>query len=1256
MAVPVSAHRLLKLILPALLSIGPDAAAAQQPASRPRLVSSLSTVSHPGEGMFSSDGKRLVTLNATDRSAYLWDVESRRPLRRFEDPLTSEETGLRQVALSPDGQLLGMSRKGVGLTLWSTRGDVVGTIPLPKNRYAWSLAFSPDGRYLAATVTDSESDQPTSENSLEIFEVASRRHVARLSPISLLYRPVFTPDSRHVWSKKGGIGVETRVELYDFVERRSARTVAANGRGSGYTAWVFAESGRTAVAIKHDRELDIWDLAEDTMLRRVALAPLEEIQRVALSPDGSVAVVASTQLDGYRWVGSVSEPRYIERVRVLDTATGSFVRELIRSTNGSRIYALEIAPGNSRAYVSGEERPAEIWDLVSGQKQPLEQHVMLAAAVFSGGALWTLDERLRTILRWDLDSGRPRRVQLELRDPPLRFRSRVQSADGSTIAAIVEPESGAPLRTQIWSLVTGKRIREVAGGGMGISRDGRFVLLRGVDVRVDQSHPVGSNRKDVTSIVSEVATGREIFRFRDDSDANVTLSPDGGQLAIVSGRDVRIMGVPAGNAVWRTTFRDRVSDVAYSADGRLLAIASGRSVEIWAWPGPQRVRSATIPATVGSDTTFDVEFAGPKLLCSGSSSDGYHDAVLTLDLDAGTWSKPIVPPGGSVYAAALSPDGRWLAVAGYDGIAFSHESDQSSAFRLAITDDSAWMVSDAEGRYDSSDPDRSGAFHWVVGDEVIEIKQLKTRFYADGLLRQIWRREPLHDVGGGIAELAPRPDVDVAAPAPGATQLRVTLTNRGGGLGAIRIAVNGKQLPTACQPKNAQASSEVVHCELTGATLRADGRNEVQVTAENAVDHVPSRPRGLQLVTPVAAESSAPPQFHALLVGTSRFGSDALSLQFAARDAASMAAAMTAGAAGLFGADRVHVTLLSSDASGADGYPTKSNITRAFREIAAQARANDTVMLYLAGHGMAYGKDQYFYLTQDATSSDLSDEAVRRERTLTSEEIRQWLQSDVHALRFLVILDTCQAGAAASGLSMVANRRELSGDQVRAMALLKDATGSFVLMGSAADKVSYEASRFGQGLLTYALLQGMRGEAPMIGGRLNAAEWFGHATNSVRQLALEIGLDQQPRLNNGGDNFPVALLTDEAKRAIPVAQAKPQVLQPVVLDRDLGDSLNLGPALREQLRDLGQPAARGGPSANGRIVYLDGVADGVPGALIPRLQYEVAPDGLRVTIVFVRDGRNVARVIKVVPADRAAAARVLAEEIVKAAMSATQQD
>jgi uncharacterized caspase-like protein len=49
------------------------------------------------------------------------------------------------------------------------------------------------------------------------------------------------------------------------------------------------------------------------------------------------------------------------------------------------------------------------------------------------------------------------------------------------------------------------------------------------------------------------------------------------------------------------------------------------------------------------------------------------------------------------------------------------------------------------------------------------------------------------------------------------------------------------------------------------------------------------------------------------------------------------------------------------------------------------------------------------------------------------------------------------------------------GDQVRAIERLKGPSGFHVLLGCSADRPSSEASQFAQGLLTYALLQGMRG-------------------------------------------------------------------------------------------------------------------------------------------------------------------------------------
>ena len=72
----------------------------------------------------------------------------------------------------------------------------------------------------------------------------------------------------------------------------------------------------------------------------------------------------------------------------------------------------------------------------------------------------------------------------------------------------------------------------------------------------------------------------------------------------------------------------------------------------------------------------------------------------------------------------------------------------------------------------------------------------------------------------------------------------------------------------------------------------------------------------------------------------------------------------------------------------------------------------------------------------------------------------------------VLILDTCRSGRKVEKLT---EKRDVPGSQVRALERVKERTEVHVLAGCAADSVSYEASRYGQGILTYSLLLGMRG-------------------------------------------------------------------------------------------------------------------------------------------------------------------------------------
>src|SRR5206468_9197244 len=104
-------------------------------------------------------------------------------------------------------------------------------------------------------------------------------------------------------------------------------------------------------------------------------------------------------------------------------------------------------------------------------------------------------------------------------------------------------------------------------------------------------------------------------------------------------------------------------------------------------------------------------------------------------------------------------------------------------------------------------------------------------------------------------------------------------------------------------------------------------------------------------------------------------------------------------------------------------------------------------------------------------------------------------------------------------------QQDISGDQIHALERLKDRTGFHVLMGSAADKVSYEASQYQQGLLTYALLQGMRGAALREDAYVDISALFQYAQDQVPQLAQHIGGIQRPEIMaSRGASFDVGKL------------------------------------------------------------------------------------------------------------------------------------
>jgi len=226
------------------------------------------------------------------------------------------------------------------------------------------------------------------------------------------------------------------------------------------------------------------------------------------------------------------------------------------------------------------------------------------------------------------------------------------------------------------------------------------------------------------------------------------------------------------------------------------------------------------------------------------------------------------------------------------------------------------------------------------------------------------------------------------------------------------------------------------------------------------------------------------------------------------------------------------------------------------------------LVIYFSGHGVNYGtaeNTQFYYLTKDIASEDLKDPEIRNNYTVSSAEFTEWIKS-IAALKQVMVLDACNSGKIVEDL---AGRKDLSSSQIRALDRMKDRTGMFILTGSAADKVSYEAGQYGQGLLTYSLLQGMSGLALTDDKRVDVMTLFQYSRDKVPELAKGIGGIQTPILAfpAGGASFDIGIVDAQVK--IPLAQVKPVFIRNVFQDEDeLDDVIGLTSALENYFREL----------------------------------------------------------------------------------------
>ena len=1139
-------------------------------AQKPKLITPIGHTNPITSVDVSSDGKYLVT-GSYDQTAKLWDFESGQLIHTFK----SDANWVRAVKFSPDcpSSKEGKSFLTAGddhiIKLWATQSSKLVREFIGHTDSILSVDFSPNCQEILSGSGDKTAILWNAQTATQIETFQHNDVVTSVR---------FSPNGKRILT----CSKEKKAVLWDYQPQKRIREFSCYSIGefSINGKFVFTNSGPNGELV------EMFDAKTGQSIKKFK-GHRAQINAIALSEDGKHMATGSSDHTAIIW----------------DIETGQ-AKKIIEAHNFA-IYSLVFTPmiENKQYIITGSrDYTAKMWDAQNGQFiKSFEGHSQgaLSFTPLEKSLLINYDNIGQRI--WDLESGQLLRISDK---KTINIPGRVVSENGRYTLTI---GSGNSKQSQSDN---GFLDRAGAIGITGI--EGFF----------------GSNTKD-TLFLWETNTGRKVRHFlgQENKITRAVISADSQKIAAgFQSGNVQLWDKNSGES---TTFKgdpSPINSLSISANGQyIVAGNSNLKVLIWKTASGALLHDDFLPHNLGLNTVACAP--NGKYLLTGS-----NDRTAKLwDLESGALLQTLDEHDNRVTSVAFGTNTDYLITASFIDQSiklWSLENDTAKAMAtLSVIDTSDWVVTTPSGLFDASS-EAMKRMHYVVNFdkawEIIELEQLKTRYYEPGLLPKLIGQsdEYIRSVED-FNEVVLYPEVEANIKND---QLNIKLKERNGAIGRVSVFLNNKEIALEADSNHTKSIQFDLKNYHRFLYRNKDSTNTVTIHVYNKDEWLKSpainlnyEPTALQRgganVTNEPANEelggeSLDPKMYVVCIGTSNYSGQQLDLRYADQDATMMAKALNAVGSALFSnGDSLEVFCLSTaskDSTGLENttvewkFANKKNIQSTFDQIKSKAKAEDVIVVYLSGHGITYGsaeKAQFYYLTQGTSTDDLSDPGIRKAYTLSTEELTRWI-NNIAALKQVLIIDACNSGKIVEDLT--GGTKALNSSQIRALDRMKDRTGMFIISGSAADKVSYEASEFGQGLLTYALLQGMRMPSVLretaIADYVDIMELFQHARDEVPELAKSINGLQTPMLGfpKEGASIDIGILNETSINAIPpLADKKPVLVRSIFLSQDsFDDDLNLGSALEQEFKfetEKGKDA---------KFVYID--VNEYPGAFALR--------------------------------------------------------
>jgi WD40 repeat protein len=600
---------------------------------------------HEGEtfASFSPDGKQIISLGA-DNALRVWSATDGRPLHSFSPPglkfsgtrgEITERMALRiqmlqmaqlgngmavqmfrqrlgggaPAAYSADGRWLAGAGPKKGVSVWNT---MAGMQPQHlEGQQVVSLAFSPDGRLLAAGELEGET------LSVRVWDRAAGRPLWRLK-IPAGYVPHslrFSPDGKYL----AGQG-QNFVRLWSMTTGKRVRYYETQQPMLGIA---FSPDSQHVAALTADHSATVWETASEEEVGNFTVAD-SPLCCACFSADGTSLFTWSA--DG--------------QFKLWDWRHGLALRNWAGPSAG--VQSLALTPDGKTLAAATAEGAISLWDVAAGKEVgPPRRPEVRALAFAAPETLFLLTAEGEA--QWVEWAGGKVRRRAGKPSPKQTFFGAHANANVLALAeenglALVHAESGKTL-----AMVDGLE----GLTGLAFSPDGRRAALA---------------RGDETVRLWSLPAGRETRQLETGAAAQLAFSHDGKVLAVLGAdQEVQLWELATGEQ--RCRFRATQAEVhalAFTPDDRHLVAACGdESVHVWDVLTGKRVRSL-----VGHFGPIEALAVSPdsRRLASG----GADGVVLVWDLASGARQRRLEGHRGPINALAFSADGKRLASASKD--------------------------------------------------------------------------------------------------------------------------------------------------------------------------------------------------------------------------------------------------------------------------------------------------------------------------------------------------------------------------------------------------------------------------------------------------------------------------------------------------------------------------------------------------------------------------------------------------------------